>query len=305
MRGVALLIDTIDKITDRLNPRLQVDGILATMYDGRTCTAARSCARVVDALRRPGLPHRHQPHREVPRRDARRRADHDVLLGPLRCQRLPPARPRAHRARWRGLIRSDPMTEQDTVGRPAVDADDAALAEPPPTAGRAAARGRAGGGADARRRHHAPVVAPFEVHLDVFSGPFDLLLGLISKHKLDITEVALAKVTDEFVAHIKAAQATDSDWDLGQASEFLLVAATLLDLKASRLLPSAGTAGRRGPRPHRGPRPALRPAAAVPRLQGDRQHLPRADGDGRAHHAAPGRPRAASSRSCCPSSSSP
>ncbi|GAA2484788.1 hypothetical protein GCM10009858_23290 [Terrabacter carboxydivorans] len=81
--------------------------------------------------------------------------------------------------------------------------------------------------------------APFEVHLDVFSGPFDLLLGLISKHKLDITEVALAKVTDEFVAHIKTAQAADSDWDLGQASEFLLIAATLLDLKASRLLPQS------------------------------------------------------------------
>jgi segregation and condensation protein A len=74
----------------------------------------------------------------------------------------------------------------------------------------------------------------------VFSGPFDLLLGLISKHKLDITEVALAKVTDEFIAHIKAAQATDNEWDLGQASEFLLVAATLLDLKASRLLPQFG-----------------------------------------------------------------
>jgi segregation and condensation protein A len=82
--------------------------------------------------------------------------------------------------------------------------------------------------------------APFEVHLDVFSGPFELLLGLISKHKLDITEVALARVTDEFIAHIKAAQAADSDWDLGQASEFLLIAATLLDLKAARLLPQSG-----------------------------------------------------------------
>jgi len=81
---------------------------------------------------------------------------------------------------------------------------------------------------------------PFEVHLDVFSGPFDLLLGLISKHKLDITEIALAKVTDEFIAHIKTAQAADTDWDLSQASEFLLVAATLLDLKASRLLPQTG-----------------------------------------------------------------
>jgi len=83
----------------------------------------------------------------------------------------------------------------------------------------------------------------FEVHLDVFSGPFDLLLGLIAKHKLDITEIALAKVTDEFIAHIRAgesaAAAGGKDWDLSQASEFLLVAATLLDLKAARLLPSA------------------------------------------------------------------
>ncbi len=82
----------------------------------------------------------------------------------------------------------------------------------------------------------------FEVHLDVFSGPFDLLLGLIGKHKLDITEVAIAQVTDEFVAHIRAAQADEREWDLSQASEFVLVAATLLDLKAARLLPNAGLA---------------------------------------------------------------
>ncbi|WP_084108618.1 segregation and condensation protein A [Knoellia aerolata] len=81
----------------------------------------------------------------------------------------------------------------------------------------------------------------FEVHLDVFSGPFDLLLGLISKHKLDITEIALAKVTDEFISHIKTEQAKGGDvWDLSQASEFLLVAATLLDIKAARLLPQVG-----------------------------------------------------------------
>ena len=80
----------------------------------------------------------------------------------------------------------------------------------------------------------------FEVHLDVFSGPFDLLLGLIAKHRLDITEVALATVTDEFIAHIRAQQASDNGWDLDQATEFLLVAATLLDLKASRLLPQRG-----------------------------------------------------------------
>jgi segregation and condensation protein A len=81
---------------------------------------------------------------------------------------------------------------------------------------------------------------PFEVHLDVLQGPFELLLGLISKHKLDITEIALAQVTDEFMAHIRAHQASDTEWDLSQASEFLLVAATLLDIKSARLLPQLG-----------------------------------------------------------------
>jgi segregation and condensation protein A len=80
--------------------------------------------------------------------------------------------------------------------------------------------------------------APFEVHLDNFTGPFDLLLGLIAKHKLDITEVALAQVTDEFIAAIRAAEAGDEPWELGRISEFLVVAATLLDLKAARLLPA-------------------------------------------------------------------
>jgi segregation and condensation protein A len=75
----------------------------------------------------------------------------------------------------------------------------------------------------------------FEVHLDVFEGPFDLLLALISKHKLDITEIALSSVTDEFIAHIRARA---DGWDLDQASYFLVVAATLLDLKAARLLPA-------------------------------------------------------------------
>lgn len=78
-------------------------------------------------------------------------------------------------------------------------------------------------------------VDTFRVHLEVFEGPFDLLLGLISKHKLDITEVSLSQVTDEFISYIRA---RGSQWDLDQASHFLLVAATLLDLKAARLLPS-------------------------------------------------------------------
>lgn len=86
----------------------------------------------------------------------------------------------------------------------------------------------------------APAPAPddgrFKVRLANFEGPFDLLLQLISKHKLDVTEVALSKVTDEFMAHIRA---MGPDWDLDQTTEFLVVAATLLDLKAARLLPAA------------------------------------------------------------------
>lgn len=76
----------------------------------------------------------------------------------------------------------------------------------------------------------------FSVHLDVFEGPFDLLLGLISKHQLDVTSVALSQVTDEFLAHTRA---LGPSWDLEQVTDFLVVAATLVDLKAARLLPSA------------------------------------------------------------------
>ncbi|WP_162150215.1 segregation and condensation protein A, partial [Arthrobacter sp. H14] len=78
----------------------------------------------------------------------------------------------------------------------------------------------------------------FEVRLDNFTGPFDLLLGLISKHEMDITEVALARVTDEFISYIRRLQDSGQEWALDEASEFLVVAATLLDLKAARLLPS-------------------------------------------------------------------
>ncbi|MFI1017303.1 segregation/condensation protein A [Streptomyces sp. NPDC020965] len=76
----------------------------------------------------------------------------------------------------------------------------------------------------------------FTVRLANFEGPFDLLLQLISRHKLDVTEVALSKVTGEFMAHIRA---MGDDWDLDQTTEFVVVAATLLDLKAARLLPAA------------------------------------------------------------------
>lgn len=75
----------------------------------------------------------------------------------------------------------------------------------------------------------------FSVHVGDFEGPFDLLLQLISKHKLEVTELALHQVTDEFISYIRG---QGGDWDLDEASSFLVVAATLLDLKAARLLPS-------------------------------------------------------------------
>ena len=82
-------------------------------------------------------------------------------------------------------------------------------------------------------------VPGFTVRLTNFEGPFDLLLQLISRHRMDITEVALSVVTDEFLAHVKAGQAAHGSgrWDLDQTSQFIVVAATLLDLKAARLLP--------------------------------------------------------------------
>jgi segregation and condensation protein A len=87
----------------------------------------------------------------------------------------------------------------------------------------------------------APVSAPategtgFSVRLDEFEGPFDLLLSLIAKHRLDVTVLALHTVIDDFLAHIRA---RGPEWNLDEATEFLVVAATLLDLKAARLLPS-------------------------------------------------------------------
>ncbi|MFF2190717.1 segregation and condensation protein A [Streptomyces sp. NPDC058155] len=106
----------------------------------------------------------------------------------------------------------EPVPEPESAPEPAPDADAGSESEPEPDDGR------------------------FTVRLANFEGPFDLLLQLISKHKMDVTEVALSKVTDEFMVHIRA---MGPDWDLDQTTEFLVVAATLLDLKAARLLPSA------------------------------------------------------------------
>lgn len=74
----------------------------------------------------------------------------------------------------------------------------------------------------------------FRVDLDVFQGPFDLLLQLITRRELDITEVSLSAITDEFIASVSA---IDSSSDLNRATEFIVVAATLLDMKLVSLLP--------------------------------------------------------------------
>lgn len=84
----------------------------------------------------------------------------------------------------------------------------------------------------------SPTSGRFSVHLSNFDGPFDLLLQLISRHKMDVTEVSLSLVTDEFISFIRGLEASGAGWELDQATEFLVVAATLLDLKAARLLPS-------------------------------------------------------------------
>ena len=119
---------------------------------------------------------------------------------------------------------------RETLTAPAshpVTAPSGPASQPPP-----------GGDQDADAAHVRLGSRPgFEVRLENFSGPFDLLLSLIAKHKLDVTEVALAEVTDDFIAHLRA----QSEWDLSQASEFLVIAATLLELKAARLLPQGDT----------------------------------------------------------------
>ncbi|MFV0372516.1 segregation and condensation protein A [Microbacterium sp.] len=80
----------------------------------------------------------------------------------------------------------------------------------------------------------APGAEGFRVSLAVFDGPFDLLLTLLSKHELDITEISLSRVTDEFISYLHG---LSNEEELEQASEFLVVAATLLDMKVAGLLP--------------------------------------------------------------------
>ncbi|WP_411156594.1 segregation and condensation protein A [Nocardia abscessus] len=131
---------------------------------------------------------------------------------------------------------------------PAAAPDTPGASSPVPDASAAVADARATA-PDAPPRDAAQAADPqtsgFRLRLSNFEGPFDLLLTLISSRKLDVTEVALHKVTDEFIAYTKALTASmaqqntlRSDKILDQTTEFLVVAATLLDLKAARLLPS-------------------------------------------------------------------
>ncbi|MGW3207123.1 segregation and condensation protein A [Streptomyces sp. NPDC001135] len=134
---------------------------------------------------------------------------------------------------------SAPAPESEPASAPAPEAEPASA--PAPEAEPASAPAPEAVPASRPEREAAPEPEEprdgvFKVRLANFEGPFDLLLQLISKHKLDVTEVALSKVTDEFMAHIRA---MGPDWDLDQTTEFLVVAATLLDLKAARLLPTA------------------------------------------------------------------
>ncbi|WP_019434627.1 segregation/condensation protein A [Streptomyces sp. AA0539] len=127
-----------------------------------------------------------------------------------------------------GTVRTAPG---DAASAPGPGADRGGTAEPVP---------QDAGPREAPDAAQADTPAPgegrFRLRLDNFEGPFDLLLQLISRHRLDVTEIALARVTDEFLAHLRA---MGPDGDLDQTTEFLVVAATLLDLKAARLLPAA------------------------------------------------------------------
>ncbi|MFE7276384.1 segregation/condensation protein A [Streptomyces sp. NPDC057623] len=144
--------------------------------------------------------------------------------GPGAAPPAPPAEPGEPPAESSTVVDAEPEHEPPV-------AEPAQLPEPDPGPPSAAPEPPQVG-ADAQE----PDDGVFKVRLSNFEGPFDLLLQLISKHKLDVTEVALSKVTDEFMAHIRA---MGSDWDLDETTEFLVVAATLLDLKAARLLPAA------------------------------------------------------------------
>ncbi|MFE2128502.1 MULTISPECIES: segregation and condensation protein A [Streptomyces] len=171
-----------------------------------------------------------------PDHHAARPARRSLGRGPGAAAEAPVSEPAAAEAPATGPEAAEPAGAVGGPGGPAAETGDPA--GPADGAGAADAAGRAEGAGPGQG---GSATAPggdgrFTLRLDNFEGPFDLLLQLISRHKLDVTEVALSKVTDEFMAHIRA---MGPDWDLDQTTEFLVVAATLLDLKAARLLPVA------------------------------------------------------------------
>ncbi|MEX0169412.1 segregation and condensation protein A [Streptomyces sp. LMG1-1-1.1] len=145
------------------------------------------------------------------------------------------------------VVAPDPVVEHEPEPEPSAVLDPVVAPEPDPVVRSAAVEEGAAEPHEATEAHeptetHEPTEPTeagggrFTVRLANFEGPFDLLLQLITKHKLDVTEVALSQVTDEFMAHLRA---LGPEGDLDQTTEFLVVAATLLDLKAARLLPAA------------------------------------------------------------------
>ena len=250
LRGVALLMDddrqgqraAQPRARDRRRPRHDVRR--RTLHSREVMAAARR------GVRRHGLPHRHPPHREVPRRPrspASRSPRYDADLAGRR--RLPPA--------GQGGDRRVARASLIAIGR----GD-----RPCSTRGRAPSADVTPGGVDRADGAGDRLRA---CTLDNFEGPFDLLLQLISKHKLDITEVALSQVTDEFIATSRRAWATTLGPRAGHASSCW----SPRPCSTSRppgCCPQGERRGRGGPRAARGARPALRPAAAVPRLQAGR-----------------------------------
>ena len=222
LRGVALLVDTISKVQERINPDLSLEGVLITMYDGRTVHAREVVGMLHQRFGDTVFDTVIAPHGEVPGDHRRRRADH-LLRADIPCGAgLPGARARSDRA----MTVAPPQTGAGSLPSSAA----AAPAEPNTVPGALPNADQVTG-----RR-------PFHVRLANFDGPFDLLLQLINQRRMDVTEVALHQVTDDFIGHIRA---MGTNWDLDQVTEFLVIAATLLDLKAARLLPDAVDGHRR------------------------------------------------------------
>ena len=188
LRGVALLVDTIDKVQERINPDLSVDGRAghhvrrphrARPRGGRPCCDQRFGDTVFDTD--------HLPHGEVPGDHRRRRADHLLRADLSGRAGLPGARARSDRA-----MTGDPAATGNCRTRRWV------------RIGRHRPRGDPGDGSGGRRSFH--------VRLDNFDGPFDLLLQLISQRRMDVTEVALHQVTDDFIGAHPARWATTGTW---------------------------------------------------------------------------------------------